>query len=372
MDELSKPGRRIAAELKVAPTKKLQSGERVFFVSDLHIGDGSAGDLFGNKDDEFLRFLDHVEHHGDKLVILGDCLDFYLAGSFERILNAHKRVLRRLKQLAEEMDVVYVWGNHDDTIVIFEDLLDFKMCEQMILDDDILIVHGHEFDLYFEDEEGGHGEGLATLHSKAERFFGQPLRAPLATYPNLPNRVLHVLGYRILRMVQAYAWLMRKLGLQQRSRRARRLVNFWTRSNQGDLQGMYQVVKRKLPQMPYRALICGHTHLPGIVRIADDKLYINTGTWVHDRSTYVYWNGNDFVLRDWVTGVSFTDELYRPLYDGILPLQQWWSKVYKGWFRFEFERDPCALPPPRGQLAAPVPVAPIPRPPRVASSGGDE
>ena len=27
--------------------------------------------------------------------------------------------------------------------------------------------------------------------------------------------------------------------------------------------------------------------------------------------------------------------------DGILPLQEWWDKVYKGWFRFEFDRDPA-------------------------------
>ena len=363
MDELSKPGRLIAAELKVAPTKKVEAGERVFFCSDLHIGDGSAGDLFNGKDEEFLRFLDHVEEHGDKLVILGDCLDFYLAGSFERILRAHKRVLRRLKQLADTMEVVYVWGNHDDTIVIFEDLLNFKLCERMILDDDILIVHGHEFDMFFEDahnnngEEGGHGAALAVIHSKAERFFGQPLRSPLATYPNLPNRVLHWFGYRILRVMQAYAWILRKLGLHTRSRKARRFVNFWNRSEQGDLQGIYQEMKRKLPDMPYRAIMMGHTHLPGIVRMGE-KLYINTGTWVHNRSTYVFWNGKDFQLRDWMTGVTFTDELYRPLDEGILPMQEWWAKTYRGWFRFEFDRDPCALPPAtseRPAIAAPSP-----------------
>jgi UDP-2,3-diacylglucosamine hydrolase len=99
------------------------SGGRVYFVSDIHLGDGSHADIFLNKDEHFLAFLDEVEREAAALVIVGDALDFEQAWYLSRILRAHNDVLSRLTKLTDRMRVVYVYGNHDPEILLFKDIL---------------------------------------------------------------------------------------------------------------------------------------------------------------------------------------------------------------------------------------------------------
>lgn len=349
---------RWAAEIKVNLTRRLSRHERIFFISDLHIGDGSSADLFGGKDGELIAFLDHVEANGDKLVILGDAIDFYVARSFDRVLRAHKRVLRRLKELADAKEVIYVHGNHDEDIVIYEDLLNFSLVERLVLPPDILVLHGHEYDLYFHDEEANAwGRWLATLHAQLEKVVGSPIRVPLATYDNGPNRIAHWLCYRALRGAEMWASFLARVGLRDRAKEWRRWVDYWNRSEQGDLQGLFREVSRRLPDLSYRTLVCGHSHQPGVVRV-EGKTYVNTGTWTRDLSTYVLWDGHEFVCKDWRTGARITDELYRPFLEKTapMPLKTWYRRHYRGRFRFEFDRDPMALPP-----APPTAVRSLPR-----------
>ena len=337
---------RWAAEIKVGLTKRLRRADRIFFVSDLHLADGGPADLFGSKDAELIAFLDHVQEHGDKLVILGDVLDLYVAGSFERVLRAHKKVLRRLKALADEKEVIYVAGNHDEEILIYEDLLNFTIVERLVLPPDVLVLHGHEYDVYFKDEEANAwGRWLSILHARFEQLIGSPIRAPLASYDNRANRVAHWIAYHILRGAEIWANVLVRSGFRRQARGWRRWVDFWNRTEQGDMQAMFREVTKRLPEIAYRTLVCGHTHQPGVVAI-EGKTYVNTGTWTRDMSTYVLWDGQTFTCRDWVTGVRITDELYRPFIErhAPIPLRTWWRKHYRGWFRFEFDKDPLALP----------------------------
>ena len=336
---------RWAAEIKVNLTRRLSRGERIFFVSDLHIGDGSSADLFGNKDDELIAFLDHVQANGDKLVILGDAFDFYV-GSFDRILRAHKRVLRRLKQLADEKEVIYVYGNHDEDIVLFEDLLDFSVVERLVLPPDILVVHGHEYDPYFESEEANaRGRVLATLHARLEKAVGNFIRVPLVSFDNKVNRVAHWGAYHVLRGAEIYAGLLGKLGARESAARWEKWVDWWNRNEQGDSQALFREVRERLPDLAYRTLVCGHTHQPGVVKLGD-KTYVNTGTWIRGLTTYVLWDGANFTCWDWRTKAQIKDELYQPLLESAapVPLKSWWRKHYQGWLRFAFDFDPLALP----------------------------
>lgn len=339
---------RWAAELKVGLTRRLRRADRIFFVSDLHLADGGPADLFEGKDADFLAFLDHVAEHGDKLVILGDALDLYVAGSFERVLRAHKKVLRRLKELADEKEVFYIAGNHDEEILIFEDLLNFTVVERLVLPPDVLVLHGHEYDAYFKDEESNAwGRFLSIAHARFEQFVGSPIRAPLATYDNRANRIAHWLAYHLLRGAELWAASLVRLGFRRQARPWLRWVDFWNRCEQGDMQGLFKEVQKRLPELAYKTLVCGHTHQPGVVKLGD-RTYVNTGTWTRDLTTYVLWDGATFTCRDWRTGVTITDELYRPFLErrAPIPLTSWWRKHYRGWFRFEFDSDPMALPAP--------------------------
>ena len=338
--------RRWAADLTVRLTRRLSRAERIFFVSDLHLGDGSSADLFEGKDEAFIAFLDHVALTADKLVILGDALDFYCTPSFEKILRAHKRVLRRLKQLADDKEVLYVYGNHDEDVLLLEDLLNFRVVERLVLPPDTLVIHGHELDPYFEDAASRAAtRWAATLHARVERLLGAWVRAPLATYDNKTNRAAHWLGYRLLRAAEMSAWMLERLGGARRAASLRRFVDYWNRSEQGDQQGLFREVVARIGELPCRTLVCGHSHQPGVVDVGD-KTYVNTGTWTRELSTYVVWDGARFTCHDWVSGTTIGDELYRPFVDGHapLPLKHWWRSSYRGWLRFRFERDPMALP----------------------------
>ncbi len=338
--------RQWAAEIKVGLTRRLSRSERIFFVSDLHLADGGPSDLFRGKDEAFIEFLDHVAEVGDKLVILGDAIDFYVARGFEKVLTAHKRVLRRLKELADAKEVLYVHGNHDEDIVVFEDLLNFTVVERLVLPPDVLVLHGHEYDRYFKDEEANAwGRFLSEMHVGLERLVGSQLRAPLATYDNRANRAAHWVGYHLLLAAELWSSLLRRMGFTRPAREWRRFVDFWNRCEQGDMQGIFREVSRRLPELQYQTLVCGHTHQPGVVRVGE-KTYVNTGTWTRDLTTYVRWDGHRFECRDWRTGIAIGDELYRPLLErrAPVPLRQWWREHYRGWLRFEFDRDPLALP----------------------------
>ncbi len=123
-------------------------GGLVYFVSDIHLGDGSHADVFLQKDEHFLAFLDEVEQKAQALVIVGDALDFEQAWYFSRIMRAHREVVTRLTKLADTIRVVYVFGNHDPDILLFKDLLKWDLCNKVVVDKHILAVHGYEFDPY--------------------------------------------------------------------------------------------------------------------------------------------------------------------------------------------------------------------------------
>ena len=85
-------------------------------ISDLHLGDGGATDLFGHEDNEFLRFLQHLENNFEKVVLLGDIWETLTAPSpagqlaeLRRTQEAHQEIFQRFQR----ENYLYVHGNHD-------------------------------------------------------------------------------------------------------------------------------------------------------------------------------------------------------------------------------------------------------------------
>ena len=102
-----------------------------YFVSDLHIGDKSPWDLFGDEKAGFLiKLLERIDrdtnHHGE-LVLLGDIFDFTLlaghetpapdidsAAIFARVRQAYTSLFKVFREFVREGNgLFYVWGNHD-------------------------------------------------------------------------------------------------------------------------------------------------------------------------------------------------------------------------------------------------------------------
>jgi hypothetical protein len=124
-------------------------------------------------------------------------------------------------------------------------------------------------------------------------------------------------------------------------------IDFWCWSNAGDSMGLFRPALADLVASPWRFLVCGHSHLPGVVR-RDGKTFANSGSWTFASSQYLLWDGVDVRCSDWITGREYGDELYRPMLDGSLYEQDffaWWEASYLGWLRFREGEDR------RGQLS---------------------
>ncbi len=84
----------------------------VFFLSDAHIGTGSA-DAERDKEEKLLAFFDEAERSAAALVILGDLFDFWFEYR-QAIPSRGFRVLARLEQLVRSgLPVDFLGGNHD-------------------------------------------------------------------------------------------------------------------------------------------------------------------------------------------------------------------------------------------------------------------
>lgn len=310
-------------------------GGTIYLVSDIHLGDGSHADAFLGKDREFLAFLDRVEQDGVALVVLGDALDFEQAWYFRRIVEAHGPLLERLTALSRKMEVVYVYGNHDPDVHLWNHILELRLAREVVLDDHVLCVHGWEYDSYVGErfEESSTWTRIITLY---ERVFRTWVRLPLRDYYTFTNRVVH----------WAFAWLAlynqwqrgigALVGRPGWGRRLHEFISFWARAENGDPMGITKPALAALAEHPtFHTVICGHSHVPGVVRTEQGR-YANLGSWTFGSSQYGMWDGEEIRIQDWITSRRFADEHYRHIFEGRADWTylEWFQDQYMGWLRF--------------------------------------
>ncbi|MEC8422394.1 MAG: hypothetical protein VX000_01385, partial [Myxococcota bacterium] len=92
-----------------------------------------------------------------------------------------------------------------------------------------------------------------------------------------------------------------------------------------------------LPESRYDILVTGHSHLPGVVEVCPGKSYVNTGSWTFNSAQYALWDGEQFAVRDWISGKVYGDALYRGIIDRRhkhKSFTEWWRENYLGWLRY--------------------------------------
>lgn len=316
--------------------RRIPASGPVYFVSDLHLGDGTRSDSFLGKDAELLAFLSQVEREGAHLVIAGDAIDFHQAWFITRILKAHARLIGVLSRLAARTGVTYIWGNHDHDISVFRDLLRLDVCSSLEIGDQVLVRHGYEYDPYIGPYlEQSH---VATrIHHLIERVGETWLRLPLENFYNPANRLAWWTAHKAVVAGQGLGWVAERLGYPQLGRNLEATWRFWTQSQLGDSQCIFEHVREACLTGPFPWVVTGHSHLPGVVRFSPERAYANTGSWTFNSAQYAYWDGKDIVVRDWITGRTYDDRAYRPLIEGRyrhMSFMEWWRENYLGWFRF--------------------------------------
>lgn len=302
--------------------------QKIYIISDLHLGDGTRSDSFRDKRMALRELFAEIKSEEAQLIIAGDLIDFHQGWSIDRIITAHAILFRELSDLAQETSVTYLWGNHDFELSYFKDLLNFQVHSSATIGEIALIEHGHQYDSLIGAELNT-SPRLDKLHHVLERLLDSWLRLPLENFPNIENRILFWFFHKLF-------WLQSKAGEKFPKNLSKRL-KIIEQSQLGNPRGVFTAVQERLKEIPQRYLITGHTHLPGIVELGD-KGYINTGSWAFDASQYLVWDGEKFMLRDWQTQKEITDQAYRPLVEGEwkdLDFLGWWKENYRGFLRFQ-------------------------------------
>lgn len=95
-------------ELKNAIFPKKKKGERLLFISDLHLSPETPADVI----EDLYLFLDYAEESATELILLGDIVEMLGADPFQTYL-CHKPLFDRLLQATHNLKITYVVGNHD-------------------------------------------------------------------------------------------------------------------------------------------------------------------------------------------------------------------------------------------------------------------
>lgn len=269
---------------------------RLFVISDLHIGNGSARDnlLKNNKLTVFQRFLDEVDRHDGVLIILGDLLELWRYRG-EDILERWDRLLRRLA----EMDLIYVPGNHDplwsDTYTSVRQMhpLFDKLHRPFIKDIGgrrFKFMHGHELDPLITPGIQKFSPILCWLSGVLEYRQDMCLMTS-----NVLTDVLEEAGEQVLRLwkkltLQINSSGFEHLGLADETMtqliRPIRTRNMLGRVLKEQREGLYDVT------------ITGHTHKAGCY----EQWYFNCGCWTRTVTNYLTIDTDGLIhVFDWTS-----------------------------------------------------------------------
>lgn len=315
-----------------------------YIISDIHLGDGSMTDIFVAKDRHLLRFLDKVDAEGATLIVAGDAIDFSQSWSLTPILRAHGKVLGAFSRLAAKGRMTYVIGNHDFDLRLYDELLNLPVVGEVQIGDDILVRHGYEYDPVIGPDIG-RSELRTRVHHGIERFFGIWLRLPLQHFYNLPNRLAFWLFHKAALLAFAKAEFVQRITGDDSGVKAAKLESeYWLLAQLGDPGGLFRPVRDAALKGDHKLLVCGHSHLPGVVRLGPERLYANTGSWTFNTATVLRIDASkppseeSVVVQDFISGKVYGDRLYQPLIAGGLyglTFFDWWDRVYRGWLRFD-------------------------------------
>jgi len=266
-------------------TERIPAEGPVWFISDLHLGDGTPSDAFFGKDRHLMALVDTVVEQGGILVIGGDAVDFQQAWTFTRILRAHQELLSSLSRIARDGRLIYVVGNHDYDLSMYRDILNFRVCDELVVGDDILVQHGFQYDPFLQ-KDLDKGQLSTKMHHLMERYLGTWLRIPLGEFYTLANRLLFWMIHKAALATWAWAQAARAVGAKRSADASMRQLDFWARSNMGDPMCIFRPIMQRLREDRWRYIVCGHSHLPGLIR-QGERAYVNTGSWTFASSHYV-------------------------------------------------------------------------------------
>jgi UDP-2,3-diacylglucosamine pyrophosphatase LpxH len=239
---------------------KLRKHYRAVFISDLHLG------FRGAKPQNLLSFLKSIEC--DTLFIVGDGFDLWAMNGWN--LDCTGVVRRILKMMKHGTKVIYLPGNHDESIRHY---LPLAFGEELVLADEyvyttlcglnLLVIHGDIFDFV----------------SKWLSHVG----AHIYDFLIFCNHWVHKL--RMLLRMKTYwslsAYLKRK-----------------TKKALSAIRNFEDAVARYAEKKNCAGVVCGHIHTASMTH-RDGMLYVNCGDWVESLTAFVEHDDGKLEIIHW-------------------------------------------------------------------------
>lgn len=227
-------------------------------ISDLHLGSGVCQ---AKAIVDFLEMIYFRRLRTQRLILNGDVFDSI---DFRRLKKSHWKVLSLLRKLADEIDVVWVCGNHDGSAEVVSHLLGLEVVDEIVVqsgDKQVLLLHGHQFDQFID-------------------------RYPMAT--RLADNL-----YRVLQKIDRS---------HRFAKMAKRRSKTFLRSTEKIRSGAVNRAK----ELDADVVCCGHTHLP--VAFPEDPLpYFNSGCWTETPCHYLSLADGVVSLHAFDTSEAMTD-----------------------------------------------------------------
>jgi len=114
-------------------------------ISDIHLGSGVC------QAKALSEFLYHIQRRTKKLILNGDLFENM---DFRRLNKHHWHVLSLLRKASDDIETIWLAGNHDGPADIISHLLGLEMRAEYIFESGgrrILCLHGHKFDRFLDD-----------------------------------------------------------------------------------------------------------------------------------------------------------------------------------------------------------------------------
>lgn len=248
----------------------LETGKKVYFLSDFHLG--APNDTESRKrEDRLVRFLQYARKDAGIIFIVGDIFDFWY--EYKTVVpKGFVRILGTLAQIADEGIQLHIFtGNHDTWM---QDYLSKELNAKLYFEPQQFTIQNKQFLI-------GHGDGLGPGdegYKRLKKIFTNPICQWL------------------------FRWLHPDAGIQ--------LANYFSRKSRAktgntdeiflgeDKEWLILYIKEKAKTMAVDFFIFGHRHYAIDFKINEKSRYINLGDWIR-LNTYAVFDGTALQLLTW-------------------------------------------------------------------------
>jgi UDP-2,3-diacylglucosamine hydrolase len=245
----------------------LQSGKKVYFLSDFHLGVPDARTSL-EREKRIVRFLTQAEKEAAMIFIVGDLFDFWY--EYRKVVpKGFVRILGKLAELTDGgMPIHFFVGNHDMWMNgYFEQELNIPVYfepKAFTFNERRLLI--------------GHGDGLGP-GDQGYKFLKKIFRNPFcqALFGIIPPAIGMGIAHRSSKSSRAATGLKEDEFLGE------------------EKEWLIKYCREVLSREPYDYFVFGHRHLPIDFDLGGGSRYINLGDWLRYNS-YAVFDGKDMQL----------------------------------------------------------------------------